>query len=420
MISPELVEYVRLQRVSGKNDTEIRQALFTGGGWTQSDIDEVMNIPKSGSANSDISSGMPVVNKIWFLLQIPFSFALLSVIFLFFAHFKSHTSEGSSILLDLNSGDYMYYGVLLAIVSFLLYRHSDKAIRVLVTTGVVVFLIQARNYIFYGLALFLIEWPIIVFIILIAFCLYGMQRLIKYLVDRDEKYSMFVLLGIILIFDVAAGYVNAHDLGVKNHIIYKNNSMFETIEECDAYLMPTRRSDCRSDFNIMHERWAQLDQQMTLNQVKADPSLNINQNPNPTSNNYQYFPAENISDVKIGDGKTAIYNDVASVDITSADYNGKTYSDNSFKNVQIWLTVPKETRFYPSYENYKLGVIGMKVGGIRKITFKTPEGIALSRTDYTKSNTAVTFTVELISLEAASGNPDQDLPHQSPGFQSVK
>lgn len=43
MITSELLAYVASERSAGKSDTDIRQALVTGGGWSHNDLDEMFS-----------------------------------------------------------------------------------------------------------------------------------------------------------------------------------------------------------------------------------------------------------------------------------------------------------------------------------------------------------------------------------------
>ena len=128
------------------------------------------------------------------------------------------------------------------------------------------------------------------------------------------------------------------------------------------------------------------------------------------SGNYSFFPQENIKDVKIGTGEVAKYGDKAVVNISSVLMRGNIYNDpwvpagkhivgggDAYFNHKINLNTTID-----SYESYALGVIGMRVGGIRKITFITsggfwflgagPDAISI------KDKESVTYTVELVSL----------------------
>ena len=44
MITNEIVEYIKAQRASGKDDSIIRQSLLSGGGWDHTDVDEALAI----------------------------------------------------------------------------------------------------------------------------------------------------------------------------------------------------------------------------------------------------------------------------------------------------------------------------------------------------------------------------------------
>jgi hypothetical protein len=70
MITKELLEYVRLEKASGKSDGAIRQNLISGGGWTTSDIEQSFQalssntpipVPKKGYSKALLVSIILVV-----------------------------------------------------------------------------------------------------------------------------------------------------------------------------------------------------------------------------------------------------------------------------------------------------------------------------------------------------------------------
>ncbi len=334
----------------------------------------------------------------WHLILIPVSFSLLSLVYLFGAHYRSHTSEGHSILFDLNSGNYITYAIFFAIISFLLYKYPNKAVRVLLTIGLVFYVVKNIPLFLWAGPLALIAgWPLLAGYIAISLVLYGVLKIINFSIEKRSNFVPICLLVVSLIIGGIAGYVNINDLGVKGHIVYKNNSMFDTIEECSAYIFPTRKNDCEKDFTDMHNRWF----------LQENSNLVPKQNLSPGSSNYAYFPQENISDVKVGTGELAKYNDTVVLNILTANINGKTYTDlesrhiisdnDPYKNTEIKLDTSVE-----SYNSYALGVIGMKVGGVRKITFNTKQGFWFTGVDpmfVVNPSDSIIYTVELLSVK---------------------
>ena len=198
----------------------------------------------------------------WLLVLVPLSFSILSIFYLFGAHYRSHNSNGNALLFDLDSSTYLWHAVLLGVASILAYRHPDRIFRSLFTVGLVLYGIKSIPFFLWsGPFAFIATWPLLLFIALSIVVLYGSAKLILIAVDRG---SMSLLVGLLVVtvgVSAAAAYINVNDFAVKQRIIYKNNSMFETIEECSDYIFPKREQDCRRDFTEMHDRWKRQEAQ---------------------------------------------------------------------------------------------------------------------------------------------------------------
>jgi len=213
--------------------------------------------------------------------------------------------------------------------------------------------------------------------------------------------SLLTLGLLLLILSTGVAYADSNDLLVKqdlltgDHLFGINNSydyVFVSIDKCDAYLYSARRNACRSD-KIVHEAESKkVDQEMFLSQ---NINLVSGQNLPAGNENYPYFPMGNISDVKIGDGAVAKYGDNATFTILSSTVDGKT--DDSAPSRPIQGILSLETIKGDDFYSYRLGVIGMRVGGVRKVTFKTRMGYWLDRDTSIKGGQSATFTIELVS-----------------------
>lgn len=314
--------------------------------------------------------------------------------FLYF-HYSSHTSEGRAIeFFDIETSTYVFYFIVGLIISVWMARSTSFNKQVLKTTGILIVLDIVAwfipvGFVTWGLAFL----PALIFLLILFAIATIIYNLTRPLINKPAATVTVAILLFIILCPLV--WLNYNDLSVKGVIIYKNNSMFDSIEECSAYIYPVRENDCKKDWTAMHDRWNLYERTKNIN---LDPSLK----PVAGSNNYQYFPSENITDIKTGAGKIAKYGDKAVVKILSGVINGKTfdtvamsqnYSGNKRETRSINLNTSVE-----SYDSYALGVIGMKVGGIRKITFKT-DGFWINGDMLVKNGDPVTYTIELVSLE---------------------
>lgn len=324
---------------------------------------------------------------------------IYSLLIFFYFHYSSHTSEGNSILFDVGLSTYVFYFIAGVIISVWMALSSSFTRQVLMAAGVLLVLdviawFVPFGFVPLGMAL-LIPLSFLFSLLIISLIVFHVTKPLE---NKPKLVSVISVSLFLLLVPVV--YANYTDFVVKGVIVYKNNSMFDSIEECNAYLSPIRQNNCRKDWTAMHDRW-DLDEKTK--------NINLNQTLNPVagSDNYQYFPHENISDVRIGTGDVARYNDKAVVNVLSAVIEGKTYDNpstpnnptitNAFKNYKVALNTSVE-----SYNSYVFGIIGMKVGGVRKITFKTSEGFWFTGVEpmiLAPKDQDVTYTVELVSLE---------------------
>lgn len=206
-------------------------------------------------------------------------------------------------------------------------------------------------------------------------------------------------------------YADGNDLLVKqklltgNHLFGLNNSydyVFVSIDECDGYIYNVRKNACRNDKMAHDVASAELEQEKFLS---SNINLVVKQGLSDGSENYPNFPPQNISDVKIGMGDVAKYGDKVVLNILSANVDGKTYDNlinydhilpKPFENIQGVLSL--ESIRGDDFKSYLLGVIGMKIGGVRKITFKSVTGYWLESDVSVKGGQSATFTIELVSI----------------------
>ncbi len=324
---------------------------------------------------------------------------IYSLVSFFYFHYRSHTSDGHAIeFFDVDFATYVFYFIASVIISIWMGLSSSfnkqvfKVAGILIVVDIVACFIPAY-FVPWGLAFF----PTLVCILILFIFALIVFNITKPLTDKLTVSTVVAALLFFILCPVI--YMNYHDLSVKGKIIYKNNAMFDSLDECDAYIYLVRRNDCKKDWTNTHDKWVL--QEMT-NNVNLDPSLEAV----PGSANYQYFPSENIVDVKIGTGELARYNEKAVINVLGVDIKGKTYDSstmpnnptltNMFKNFKINLNTNIE-----SYDSYALGVIGMKVGGVRKITFKTSEGYWFTGVEpmiLVDDGESVTYKVELVSV----------------------
>jgi|GEM_PF-1696208 hypothetical protein len=60
MITKELVEYIKAERIAGTKDSDIRQNLMSGGGWTVPDLDEGFKTANGPSRSEPLAARIPV------------------------------------------------------------------------------------------------------------------------------------------------------------------------------------------------------------------------------------------------------------------------------------------------------------------------------------------------------------------------
>jgi hypothetical protein len=326
-------------------------------------------------------------------------FFIYSLISFFYFHYSSHASDGHAIeFFDIDLSSYVFYFVICIIISIRMglslsfNKEILRAFEILLVLELVAWFIPV-GFGSYGMA-FLPALIIILILFAISFVIYNITKLFQ---DNNQLTTITLIVLFLLLCLVV--YANYNDLSVKQKIIYKNNSMFDSLEECNAYIYFTREKDCKNDWTAMHNRWNLQEQTRNIN-------LNANLSLVSGSENYQYFPSENILDIKIGSGQVAKYNDVATVKILNALVNGKTYDQASTISTGWFGKTGGEYQLnlntgVEEYNSYALGIIGMKVGGIRKITFKTSRGFWFSNEEgiLVNKNEPVSYTVELVSLD---------------------
>lgn len=323
----------------------------------------------------------------------------------FFLFFYGHSNEGLGFIRNVFSvefpGYYFYFFVCLAISVWMAKSSSFnkqlvKIGGILIGLDILSLLIPA-GFTSLGIVLF----PALIctlFLFAVAALIYSASKTLS------DRFKLSIVLAIIVFLVLCpVVYATYNDLSVRQKIIYKNNSMFDTIQECNAYFYSVRENDCKKDWTAMHDRW-------DLEAVKQDSNLVYGQTVDANSGNYNFFPKENIKDIVVGTGEVAKIDNTAIINVQSANIRGKTYSNLiSIKSRQAdpGIFENKVMQMYNTYVttadeySYSLGIIGMKVGGIREITFKSGTDFwfnGVKPAILIKANEPVTYRIELLSL----------------------
>jgi len=318
---------------------------------------------------------------------------IYSILSFFYFHYKSHDSSGHYLSFDFKLSDYIFYLVICFAVLFWILRGQDINKKILKSSATLLIFGIIAGLIRFGILSYLFPIAIIVLILLVIIGI--IHNLVNLIANNDILLKFMASISCILLLVFI--YANYNDLSIKQKIIYKNNSMFDSIEECSQYIYSVRQKDCQKDFTDTHNRWFL---QQNINLVpRQDIDL--------SSGNYEYFPKENLTDVKIGEGDMAKYGDIAIVNILSANINGKIYSD-----LKLWHTISESDPYRNAevklneapglFEMYATGVIGMRVGGVRYIKFKIPQSFwfeGIENSFVVKPEDLIIYTVELVSLK---------------------
>lgn len=329
---------------------------------------------------------------------------IYSTIF-FFLFFYGHSNEGVGFIRNVFSvefpGYYFYFFVCL-VISVWMAKSSSFNKQLLKVSGILIALDILALFIpagFTSLGIVLVPALICTFFLFaVAVLIYNISKTLS---GRSKISTVLAVIVFLVLCPVV--YANYNDLSVRQKIIYKNNSMFDSIEECNAYFYSVRENDCKKDWTTMHDRW-------DLSEVKQDSNLVYGQTADTNSDNYKFFPKENIKDIVVGTGEVAKIDNTAIINVQSANIRSKIYSNlisiksrmadpGTFQNkvMQMYNTYVTTADEY----SYSLGIIGMKVGGIREITFKSGTDFwfnGVKPAILIKANELVTYRVELLSL----------------------
>jgi hypothetical protein len=298
-----------------------------------------------------------------------------SISLIYFLTFAFKRPGGDSFIW-LSDG-FIYYLLLSFLIPFFIKKNSTWKIFKIVTLTLFLSFFIPVGWITLGFVL--LAYYIGFMIILLSS--YFLSKIIDFTFTTERS---FVLTKIMFIIILTTLLVLIHkDLTVKKDLRYNTNSIFKTIEECDSYVLPKREQDCRNSWTETHKRWR-------LQNLTANINLNSNLEKVAGSNNYQYFPEENIKDIKIGSGKLAEYGDIVKVRTIEAVLNdGSKYFVDDLLELKISAGIAE-------YYSYVFGVVGMRTGGIREITFKT-NGFWFKSGVLAKGK--IMYTIELVSID---------------------
>lgn len=319
----------------------------------------------------------------------------------FFVFYYGHSNTPNEIEFFWSQNYVLYFLVALTVsiwrsVSQSFYKQLLKVIGVLLFIDLVAMFVPAG---FGSLGEVFIYFQIYALPILITSLV--IFYLTSFLINWTKALIVLNILFLIpLIFFI---YANNHDLGVKNDVQYQNNSMFDSIDKCSAYIYKVREDYCRRDY-------IELQRRFDLEAVNNDKNLIYGQTIDTDSENYKFFPKENIKDIVVGTGEVAKIDNTAVINVQSANIRGHIYSN--LVSVKSKMADPgtftnKVMKMYNTYVttadeySYSLGMIGMKVGGIREITFKSGTNFwfrGVRPAILIKANEPVTYRVELLSL----------------------
>jgi len=173
-----------------------------------------------------------------------------------FVHFyyRSHTNEGIGFGFNITVATYSLYLIVSLIVSLWMVHSKSFNKQVLKVSGILIGLnivawLVPLPFVPLGWLLFS---PFIVTLIIFAIAAV-VHNVTKPLIDKPTLSAVIAILLFIILCPLV--WANYHDLSVKEIIVEKENSMFESIEECDEYLSPIRQLDCREGWRTLHSRW---------------------------------------------------------------------------------------------------------------------------------------------------------------------
>lgn len=186
-------------------------------------------------------------------------FALLVVYsaasFVYF-YYNSDTNDGIRFGFDITTVTYSLYLIVSLIVSLWMVYGKSFNKQVLKVAGILIGL----NIVTWLVPLYFVPlgWvlfsPFIVTLIIFAIAAV-VHNVTKPLIDKPVVSAVIAILLFIILCPLV--WANYHDLSVKEIIVEKENSMFKSIDECDAYLSPIRQLDCREGWRILHYGWNQ-------------------------------------------------------------------------------------------------------------------------------------------------------------------
>jgi hypothetical protein len=210
-------------------------------------------------------------------------------------------------------------------------------------------------------------------------------------------------------------YINFKDFSVRAFLDNARAYNQRTINEgdCAEFVSSRRKNECRLDVLKNKERVAQELRREEEQLMAHIPFLVRDQALLQGSENYPYFPKGNIVDVRVGSGEIARYRDTIRRKILSIDINGKIYVNPKSRlepspfspdgNWKLDLETAAVRPFNSGYNSYILGIVGMRIGGVRRITFQSNQEYEIPAyvpgdSIIIPANQNITYEVELISV----------------------
>lgn len=310
-----------------------------------------------------------------------------SVLSFFYFHYSSHTSEGHSIFYDFGFLSFIFYFIVCLVITRWMSRSLSfnkqlwKLGLTFIIFGVITWIIPFGMF---SAFLPMIATTLILFII--AGLVYNVLNLITG--NKNILIIIAIVSGIILLLAV---YGNFNDLSLKNQVISLNNSIFTDIKSCDGFVSPFRRQDCRKDYYRMY---------------------GYQQNTNDSDQVSSKFSSDQVKSIKVGSGIVANEYNVADIRISQIEVNGNISQPTSqthilpelynVPNDQIDLRLEKGW-FGDIEDAFILGIVGMRVGGIRDIKFIAPKSWTISEATppiTIKTGDNIIFRIELLSVRS--------------------
>lgn len=313
-----------------------------------------------------------------------------SVSSFFYFHYSSHTSDGHSIFFDFGFLNYVFYLIVCLMIVCWMSRSSSfnkqlwKQSVTLMIFGVVTSVIPI------GMATIGIVLLPTIAVILILFIVAGLiYNILEPIAGNRNLLLIIAVLSAAILLPLVYG--NLNDLSLKGKVIYLNNSMFTDIKGCDGFLSPFRRQDCRKDYYRMY---------------------GYRQNTSDNDQVSSKFSSDQVRSIKVGGGDVANEYNIAHIRISQIEVNGNVSQPRSQTHIlpELYgmpddrIELRLEKGWYHDVEDaFILGIVGMRVGGVRDITFAAPKSWTITEADspiVIRAGDSVTFRIELLSVRS--------------------